>query len=76
MLRSFTASLGLPVQWWAHLDVSVGRGQALTLSFEPDDSPPTWQGEVPGRGANDTDNAKLISALHTTAEIWSPEALY
>ena len=40
VLRSFTASLGLPAQWWAHLDVSDWQGQTLTLSVEPDNSPP------------------------------------
>jgi len=34
------------------------------------------KGKVAGRGANDTDNAELVAALHTRDEIWSPEALY
>jgi fructan beta-fructosidase len=75
VLRSFTASLGLPAQWWAHLDVSAWRGQTLTLSVEPDNSPPTFQ-KIPGRGANETDNADLIAAMHTSAEIWSPATVY
>ena len=39
VLRSFTASLGLPAQWWAHLDASDWKGQTLTLSIEPDRRP-------------------------------------
>ena len=48
VLRSFIASLGLPAQWWVHLDVSAWEGQTLTLSVESENSPPTWQGESPG----------------------------
>lgn len=76
VLRSFTASLGLPAQWWAHLDVSAWHGQTLTLSLQPDNSPPTWQGKIPGRGGCETPNAELIAAIRTSAEIWSPETLY
>jgi fructan beta-fructosidase len=77
VLRSFTASLGLPAQWWAHLDVSAWQGQTLTLSVERDNSPtPTWQDKIPGRGASETDNAELVAAIRTSAEIWSPETLY
>lgn len=76
VLRSFTASLGLPAQWWAHLDVSEWRGQTLTLSVEPDTSPPTWEGSSEGRGASETDNEKIAAAIYTSAEIWSPETLY
>ena len=76
VLRSFTASLGLPAQWWAHLDVSAWHGQTLTLSVEPDNSPPMVRAEIPGRGASETDNAELVAAIRTSAEIWSPETLY
>lgn len=76
VLRSFIASLGFPAQWWAHLDMSAWHGQKLTLSVEDDDSPPTWQGKNPGRGASETGNAELVAAIHTSAEVWSPETLY
>lgn len=76
VLRSFTASLGLPAQWWAHLDVSAWSGQTLTLSLEPDDSPPTWLGTVLGRGASESNAGELVAAIRTSAEIWSPETLY
>jgi fructan beta-fructosidase len=76
VLRSFTASLGLPAQWWAHLDVSAWRGQTLTLSLEPDNSPPTFVSKGLGRGASETDNGELLAAIHTSADIWSPETLY
>jgi len=76
VLRSFTASLGLPAQWWAHLNVSAWQGETLTLSVEPDDSPPSGEGAIPGRGAAETDNAELVAAIRTSAEIWSPETLY
>lgn len=75
-VRSFTASLGLPAQWWAHLDVSAWRGQTLTLAIEPDNSPAPWMEKSLGRGASETDNAELAMAVHTSAEIWSPETLY
>lgn len=77
VLRSFTASLGLPAQWWAHLDVSEWRGQTLTLSIEPDNTPtPHPVMEVAGRGASETDNAELLAAVRTSRDIWSPETLY
>lgn len=76
VLRSFTASLGLPAQWWAHLDISAWHGQTLTLSVENDNSPSTWQGKIPPRGASETDDAELIAAIYTSAEIWSPETVY
>lgn len=77
VLRSFTASLGLPAQWWAHLDVSAWQGQTPTLSVEPDtNTPPTWQMKTSGRGARETDNAELASAIHTSAKIWQSETLY
>jgi hypothetical protein len=75
LLRSFTASLGSPAHWWAHLDVSAWQGQTLTLSVEPDNSPSPWP-NIPGRGASETDNAELVEAIRTSAEIWSPETLY
>lgn len=78
VLRSFTASLGLPAQWWAHLDVSAWQGQTLTFSIELDNSPPMlvlWA-DIPGRGVNESDNAELVAAIHSSAEIWSPETLY
>ena len=76
LLRSFTASLGLPAQWWAHLDTSEWHGQTLTLSVENDKPPPPCPCNPPGRGASETDNAVLVAAIHTSAEIWSPETLY
>ncbi|MBI4166646.1 MAG: glycoside hydrolase family 32 protein, partial [Acidobacteria bacterium] len=76
VLRSFTASLGLPARWWAHLDVSAWQGQTLSLSVEPDNSPSVLAAEIPGRGASETDNAELVAAIRTSAEIWSPETLY
>lgn len=77
VLRSFTASLGLPAQWWAHLDVSSWQGQTLTLAIEPDNGPPSSGGNaIAGRGASETDNAELVAAVRTSAEIWSPETLY
>ena len=77
VLRSFTASLGLPAHWWAHLDVSEWPGEALSLSVEPDNnSPPTYQSKPSGRGAMETGDAELVAAIHTSAEIWSPETLY
>jgi len=76
VLRSFTASLGLPAQWWAHLDVGAWEGQSLTLSIEPDTSPPLGFLPPPGRGANETDDAELVAAVLTSSDIWSPEALY
>jgi fructan beta-fructosidase len=75
VLRSFTASLGLPAHWWAHLDVSAWQGQTLTLSLEPDNSPHPWL-KIPTRGVSETDNAELVEAIRTSAEIWSPETLY
>src|SRR4051812_4943368 len=36
VLRSFTASLGFPAHWWAHLDLSDWQGQTLTLTLESD----------------------------------------
>ena len=76
VLRSFTASLGLPAQWWAHLDVSAWHGETLTLSLEPDNSPSILGAVISGRGASETDNAELVAAIRTSAEIWSPETLY
>lgn len=77
VLRSFTASLGLPAQWWAHLDVSDWQGQTLTLSIEPDNTPPaTAEMKIAGRGASETDNAELVAAVRTSPAIWSPETLY
>lgn len=76
VLRSFTASLGLPAQWWAHLDVGAWHGQTLTLSVEPDNSPSILGAETPGRGAGEADNAELVAAVRTSAEIWSLETLY
>lgn len=76
VLRSFIASLGLPAQWWAHLDVTVWEGQTLMLSVEPDTSPPLGFLPPPGRGANETDNAELVAVVRTSREIWSPETLY
>lgn len=76
-LRSFTASLGLPAQWWAHLDVSSWQGQTLTLAIEPDNSPPSIASmAISGRGANETDDAELVAAIRTSAEIGSSETLY
>jgi fructan beta-fructosidase len=77
VVRSFAASLGLPAQWWAHLDVSEWLGQELTLSIEADTSIPIIAGlEPPGRGAEETANADLIATIRTSADIWSPETLY
>lgn len=76
VLRSFIASLGLPAQWWAHLDVSNWEGQTLTLSIEKDTSPPLGYDPPPGRSEYETDNASLVTAVHTSAEIWSPETVY
>jgi fructan beta-fructosidase len=76
VLRTFTASLGLPAQWWAHLDVSAWYGRTLTLSIEPDNSPPTWLGKAQGRGACESNAAELVAAIRASAEIWSPETLY
>jgi fructan beta-fructosidase len=76
VLRSFTASLGLPAQWWAHLDVSDWEGQTLTVSVEPDTSPPVGYQPPPGRGENETVNAALLASVRTSAEIWSLETLY
>lgn len=76
VLRSFTASLGLPAQWWAHLDVGAWHGQTLTLSLEPDNSPSMLGAGIPGRGARETDNAELLAAIRTSPTIWSPETLY
>jgi fructan beta-fructosidase len=76
VLRSFTASIGLPAQWWAHLDVSAWYGQTLTLSIEPDNSPPNPGDKIPDRSSGETDNAELIAAIRTSANIWSPETLY
>jgi fructan beta-fructosidase len=76
VLRSFTASLGLPAQWWAHLDMSDWKGQTLTLSVESDTLPPLGYQPPSGRGDNETDNATLADAVRTSAEIWSPETLY
>jgi len=77
VLRSFTASLGLPAHWWAHLDVSAWQGETLTLSVGLDnDFPPTYQSKPPGRGVKETGNAELAAAIHTSPEIWSPETLY
>src|SRR5689334_20463987 len=63
VLRSFTASLGLPAQWWAHLDVSAWYGQTCTLSLESNDSPSTEYGETRGRDASETDNVELVAAI-------------
>jgi fructan beta-fructosidase len=76
VMRSFTAPLGLPAHWWAHLDVSAWQGKTLTLSLESEDSPPTWEGKIAGRGASETDNVELVAAVRTSPEIWSPETLY
>lgn len=76
VLRSFTASLGLPAQWWAHLDVSEWHGQTVMLSVEHSNSPSVFEKEIPGRGASETDNAELVAAIHTSADIWSPDTLY
>lgn len=76
VLRSFTASLGLPAQWWAHLDVSNWQGQTLSLSVEPDDTPASGGQQIPGRGASETDNAELAAAVYTSPAIWSAETLY
>lgn len=74
-LRSFTASLGLPAHWWAHLDVTEWRGQPLTLTVEPDSSPSAALAPK-GRGPDETDNAALVAAIRTSTDIWSPETLY
>jgi fructan beta-fructosidase len=76
VLRSFSASLGLPAQWWAHLDVSEWGGQTLTLSMGPDRSALVEPGKALGRGASETDDAEIVAAIRTSAEIWSPETLY
>jgi fructan beta-fructosidase len=76
VLRSFTASLGLPAQWWAHLDVSAWHGQTLTLCLNNEKLPTKGPPSIPGRGAKETDNAVLVAAIQTSAEIWSPETLY
>jgi len=76
VVRTFTASLGFPAQWWAHLDVSDWQGRTLTLTLETDNSPPTEQEKTLGRGSKETDNAELVAAIHTSAEIWSVETLY
>ena len=77
VVRSFTASLGLPAQWWAHLDVSEWQKQVLTLSIEPDNSPDIAEmGIVLGRGQNETGDADLVEAVRTSGDIWSPETLY
>jgi len=76
VLRAFTASLGLPAQWWAHLDVSDWEGQTLTVSVERDNSPLPGYRPPSGRGANETDNAELVAAIRTSPDIWSPETLY
>jgi len=76
VLRSFTASLGLPAQWWAHLDVSEWQGQALTVSVEPDKSPSESDAKISGRGSSETDNDVIAAAIRTSSEIWSPETLY
>lgn len=77
VMRSFKASLGLPAQWWAHLDVSTWEGETLTLTIEPN-TVRLRPGEavLPGRGASETSNAELAAAVRTSAEIWSPETLY
>jgi len=72
LLRSFTASLGLPAQWWAHLDISAWHDQTLMLSLENDNSP----NAIKGRGTSESGNAELIAAVYTSAEIWSPESVY
>lgn len=76
VLRFFSASLGLPAQWWAHLDVSEWHGEELNLSVEPDERrrPPGM--EIPGRGGDETSDAELIAAIRTSADIWSPETIY
>jgi len=76
VLRSFTASLGLPAQWWAHLDVSEWRDETLVLSLEIDKSPPKVVTKITGRGAGETGNAELAAAVLTSATIWSPGTLY
>ena len=77
VLRSFTASLGLPAQWWAHLDVSSWQGQVLTLSIESDNGPPSRGGpEISGRGARETNSSELLAAARASAEIWSRQTLY
>jgi fructan beta-fructosidase len=76
VLRSFTASLGLPAQWWAHLDVGAWYGQTLTLSLESDNSPSMLGAGTPGRGARETDNAELLAGIRTSPTVWSPETLY
>ncbi len=76
VLRSFSASLGLPADWWAHLDVGAWQGETLDLSMEPDEAPPNWQADASGRAAEETDDAALLAAVVTSDTIWSPETLY
>src|SRR5688500_17676713 len=65
VLRSFTASRGLPAHWWAHLDVSDWQGETLTLSIEPDNTALSTGMAIAGTGASETDNAELIPAIRT-----------
>lgn len=77
VLRSFSASLGLPAHWWAHLDVSNWESETITLSVELDTGiPPTYQATPQGRGAGETSNAELAAGIHTSPDIWSPESVY
>jgi fructan beta-fructosidase len=76
ILRSFTASLGLPAEWWAHLDASEWQGETLTLSVERDSSRPLGYQPPSGRGVKETANSDLASAITTSPTIWSPETLY
>jgi sucrose-6-phosphate hydrolase SacC (GH32 family) len=72
VVREFTARLGQPAQWWAHLDVSAWRGREVTLIVEP----------YPGAGADIDETARrtastdLLAAVRPSSEIWSPETLY
>src|SRR5690348_4833187 len=59
VLRSFTASLGLPADWWAHLDVTEWQRQTVSLSIGPDESPAVLGIKKTSRGLNETDNPKL-----------------
>jgi fructan beta-fructosidase len=76
ILRSFTAALGLPAQWWAHLDVTEWEGKTLTVTVEKDTSRRVGYLPPPGRGLDETDNAILAAAVKSSATIWSPDTLY
>jgi fructan beta-fructosidase len=75
VLRSFTASLGLPAHWWAHLDASAWLGRTLTLTIDADNSPAVPGLPAPGT-AGEMSSTELAAAIHTSADIWSPETLY